>query len=65
MSGKTIVTRGHPSEEADDVVFLKALIEEGVPRSAMDRRCPLERLVEAHRYVDQGHEKGNALIAVE
>jgi hypothetical protein len=65
MSGKTIVTGGHPSEEADDLVVLKGLIEEGVPRSAVDRRYPLERLVEGHRYVDRGGKTGNAVIAVE
>ena len=48
----------------DDVAELKALLAAGAVRPRIDRRYGLDEVVDALRWVDQGHAKGKVVVAV-
>jgi NADPH:quinone reductase-like Zn-dependent oxidoreductase len=62
--GDKRVTLPIPSYSKEDVLLLRDLLAAGTYRAVVDRRYPLDDVVEATRYVETGQKTGNVVLTV-
>lgn len=58
------VDDGTPKLRREDLVLLGELATKGEIRPVIDRTYALDDIVDAHRYVDNGHKRGNVVVTI-
>jgi NADPH:quinone reductase-like Zn-dependent oxidoreductase len=53
-----------PKQDRETVRYLQELLESGAFKPLIDRRYPLDQIVEAYRYVETGQKIGSVVINV-
>jgi NADPH2:quinone reductase len=61
--GRTVVT-GMSVNKQESLPYVRELVEAGKLAIVVDRRYPLSEIVEAHRYVETGHKRGNVVVTI-
>jgi NADPH:quinone reductase-like Zn-dependent oxidoreductase len=64
MTSKKSVIAGPTAERAEDLQLLAKLAEAGELKPLIDRRLPLDQIVDAHRLADSGRKRGSVVVTL-
>jgi NADPH2:quinone reductase len=64
ITGGKQVKSGMSVDKREALPYIRDLVEANEIKIVIDRHYPMEQIVEAHRYVETGHKRGNVAIAV-
>jgi NADPH:quinone reductase-like Zn-dependent oxidoreductase len=48
----------------EDLELVMGMAKSGEFKPVIDKTYPLEKIIEAHKYVEKGHKKGNVVITL-
>jgi len=58
------VNSGYASESIQQLQLLKDLFEKRAFKATIDKTFPMDKIVDAHKYVDTGRKKGNVVLKI-
>ena len=64
MIGNKKTVAPFPTDIRGSILLIKTLIEQDKFKAVIDREFPLERIIEAYKYVETGKKTGNVIITV-
>ncbi len=50
--------------KTEGLKFIKSLIEKGHIKTVIDKHYILDEISQAHKYVEEGHKRGNVVIEI-
>lgn len=60
----SVYSSGHAQGGSEELDYITELAEKGILKPVIDKIYPFEQIVNAHKYVDKGHKKGNVVLTL-
>jgi len=61
----SVFSSGHAQGGAQELYYMTELVEQGIVKPVIDKIYRFEPIVDAHKYVDTGHKKGNVVLTLD